>query len=115
MERNQKIMLVVGITATAALIGWAIYASTQSAVEEGGGESGGGESGGEGEPTPPNPATVLVSQVKSPDGKSYIYTYKDGHTVTKTIVQAIADAKKTVASRGADGSRSWSNATGYIC
>ena len=117
MERNQKIMLVVGIAATAALVGWAIYASTQSALEEGGEEGGGASEEGTGTIgtstyTGDSPKGIF-KHVKHPNGTATI-TYNDGTTRISSKAEQDS-AVKAGTGRGADGSRSWSNATGYIC
>lgn len=103
MENNQKIMLAVGLAATAGLIGWAIYASTKDAVE------GGEESSKEGESEDPK------TKVEQMGGGTIKVTRPDGKVLVLTPAQQKEEAKKATSGRGADGSKSWSNATGYIC
>lgn len=97
MTTGQKVILGLSITATGALLGWAIYEGTKKKV-------GSGMGGSEDTPDAPEekPAVTLVSEVKNPDGTT-TRTWSDGTKKTYTPAQLIEDAKKAVAGRGADG------------
>lgn len=105
METQTKVIIGTSIVVVGALIGWAIYSSTQNAVEEGKSDGETSESG--------SPKEGITKDVIKPGGLVE-RTYPDGTRKMLTPVQVKEEVKKAISGRGADGSVSWRNCHGHM-